>query len=166
MDITALFNLSYGVYVVTAWNQGEATGCVVNSAMQITATNPTVAISMNRDNFTHGCITETGFFAINVLSEDTDPVIIGKFGYQSGKNFKKFESTDWSVKGNLPVLSSAQSFIACRVIDKMETSTHTVFLGKVVDCQSLTDKTPMTYSYYHKVIKGKAPKNAPTYIEE
>ena len=63
----------------------------------------------------------------------------------------------------LPVVPQASAYIVCRVVDKMETSTHTVFLGEVTDCDILNDDPPMTYAYYHDVIKGRSPKNAPTY---
>lgn len=69
------------------------------------------------------------------------------------------------MKSFLPVVSDACAYIVCEVIDKMETSTHTVFLGKVLDADLLKKDDPMTYSFYHNVIKGKSPKNAPTYIE-
>ena len=62
MDNTALFNLSYGVYVVTTWGEGKATGCTANSAMQITATPATIAVSINHDNYTNKCIKDTGIF--------------------------------------------------------------------------------------------------------
>jgi flavin reductase (DIM6/NTAB) family NADH-FMN oxidoreductase RutF len=68
-----------------------------------------------------------------------------------------------TVKGYLPVVSDACAYITCEVVDKMETSTHTVFLGRVLDADILKQDEPMTYSYYHNVIKGKSPKNAPTY---
>ena len=69
------------------------------------------------------------------------------------------------MKEYLPVVSDACAYIVCEVVDQMETSTHTVFLGKVLDADILKKDEPMTYSYYHNVIKGKSPKNAPTYIE-
>ncbi len=167
MDKTALFNLSYGVYVVTAWaDGGKPTGCVANSAMQITSSPATVAVSINHDNYTNKCIKDTGVFALNILGESVDPLIIGGFGFRSGKDCNKFEGIDHLVKGYLPVLPQAISFISCKVINTMETDTHTVFLGEVTDAGNLNNDTPMTYAYYHKVIKGKAPKNAPTYVEE
>ena len=55
------------------------------------------------------------------------------------------------------------SYMVCQIIDTMETSTHTVFLGKVVEAEEMLDETPMTYDYYHRVVRGKSPKNAPTY---
>jgi len=66
----------------------------------------------------------------------------------------------------MPVVADACAYVVCEVIDKMETDTHTVFLGKVLDADMLKDDTAMTYAYYHNVIKGKSPKNAPTYIAE
>jgi len=64
----------------------------------------------------------------------------------------------------MPIVKDGCAYLVCEVINKMETSTHTVFLGKVLDADFISDEEPMTYSYYHKVIKGKSPKNAPTYI--
>ncbi len=163
MDKTALFNLSYGVYVVTTWAEGRPTGCTANSAMQITATPETIAVSINHDNYTNKCIKDTGVFAINILGENVDPMVIGSFGFRSGKDVDKFEGIEHLVKGYLPVLPQAVSYITCKVINTMETETHTVFLGEVTDAGNLSKDTPMTYSYYHKVVKGTAPKNAPTY---
>ena len=66
----------------------------------------------------------------------------------------------------MPVVSDACAYMTCEVINTMETDTHTVFLGKVLDADILQDDKPMTYAYYHEVVKGKSPKNAPTYIPE
>lgn len=166
MDMTALFNLSYGVYAVTTWAKGKPTGCIANSAMQITSKPATVAVSINHDNYTNECIKDTGVFALNILSENVDPMVIGTFGFRSGKDFDKFEGIEPLVKGYLPVLPQAMSYITCKVINTMETETHTVFLGEVTDAGNLKKETPMTYKYYHEVVKGTAPKNAPTYVEE
>ncbi len=163
MDKTALFKLSYGVYVVSTWNNGKATGCTANSAMQITSEPATIAVSINHDNFTNQCIKDTGVFALNILGENVDPMVIGSFGFRSGRDTDKFEGIDHLVKGYLPVLPQAMSYITCKVINTMETDTHTVFLGEVTDAGNLSNDTPMTYKYYHEVVKGTAPKNAPTY---
>lgn len=166
MNTNAFRTLSYGVYVVSTWDRGRATGCVANSAMQITSSPATVAVSINHDNYTNRCIADCGRFAIAVLSEQTDPSIIGTFGFQSGEKTDKFADTAYAIRGNLPVMEDACAYLVCEVIDKMETETHTVFLGKVVDADVLKGGDPMTYAYYHKVVKGKSPKNAPTYIPE
>lgn len=163
MNKTALFNLSYGVYVVTTWAKGKATGCTANSAMQITSSPATIAVSINHDNYTNECIKDTGVFALNILGETVDPMVIGTFGFRTGRDSDKFEGIEPLVKGYLPVLPQAMSYITCKVINTLETDTHTIFLGEVTDADNLSSDTPMTYSYYHKVIKGTSPKNAPTY---
>ena len=163
MNKQAIFNLSYGVYIVTTWGDGKPTGCTANSAMQITSDPAVIAVSINRDNYTNECIKDKGVFAINILGEKVKPLLIGTFGFRSGRDFNKFEGIQPLIKEMLPVLPDAMSYITCKVIDSVETSTHTIFLGEVTDCDVLSDDTPMTYDYYHKVIKGKAPKTAPTY---
>ncbi len=166
MNKNAFRQLSYGVYVVSTWDKGRATGCTANSVMQITSDPATIAVSINHDNYTNGCIQETGKFAISILGEHSDPGIIGTFGFRSGRDHSKFDGTEQLLKSFLPVVADACAYLVCEVVNRMETSTHTVFLGKVLDADMLKDDTPMTYAYYHNVIKGKSPKNAPTYIAE
>ena len=165
MNQSAFYNLSYGVYICTTWDEGRPTGCIANSAMQITSEPATVAVSINHDNFTHACIENCGYFALTILSENVNPRLIGKFGFFSGRDKDKFEGVNYTVREKLPIPDDGCAYIVCKVTNKMETSTHTVFLGEVIDADILKSETPMTYAYYHKVIKGKAPKTAPTYNE-
>lgn len=162
----AFRNMSYGVYVVSTLDGERPTGCVANSAMQITSEPATIAVSINHDNYTNSCIEKTGKFAISVLTEQSDAGIIGTFGFQSGKDVNKFDGVEAVEQEGISVVSDACSYIICKVINKMETATHTVFLGEVIAADVLKEEEPMTYAYYHKVVKGKSPKNAPTYIEE
>lgn len=166
MNKNVFRNLSYGVYIISTLDGERPTGCVANSVMQITSSPATIAVSMNHDNYTNLCIEKTGKFAVSILSEQSDPGLIGRFGFQSGKDVDKFDGVDAIEKEGLPVVSDACGYIVCNVIDKMETSTHTVFLGEVLDADVQKKEEPMTYAYYHKVVKGKSPKNAPTYIPE
>ncbi len=164
MNKTAFYNLSYGVYLCTSWDEGRPVGCVANSAMQITAEPATLAVSLNHGNYTNRCVSDTGYFSVCVLAEDCDPKLIGKFGFFSSREKDKFADLSWQVRGKLPVPDGAMCWFSCRVIDKMETATHTVFLGEVMDADVLKAGTPMTYAYYHKVLKGKTAAKAPTYI--
>ncbi|MBQ2923106.1 MAG: flavin reductase [Tyzzerella sp.] len=166
MNKNAFRNMSYGVYVVSTLDGERPTGCVANSAMQITSEPATIAVSINHDNYTNACIKKTGKFAISILTEQSDPGLIGTFGFQSGKDVNKFDGVETVVKEGLSVVADACSYLVCKVIDKMETATHTVFLGEVIAADVLKEEEPMTYAYYHKVVKGKSPKNAPTYIAE
>lgn len=165
MNIDVFRRISYGVYIVSAMDGDRPTGCVANSIMQITAVPATIAISMNRDNFTTSCIEKEEKFAIMILGETVDSSLIGTFGYQSGRDIHKFDNISYKMVDDLPVLEDTCGYLICKVVDKMEASTHTVYLAQVVDgdvCQ--IDENQMTYDYYHKVLRGSSPKNAPTYI--
>lgn len=166
MNANVFRNLSYGLYVISSLDEGRNTGCIANSAMQITSSPATIALSMNHDNFTNSCIAKTGKFAISILSETSDSSLIGRFGFQTGKDVNKFDGVDFDVKEGLPIIKDACGYIVCKVINTMETSSHTVFLGEVIDGDILDSDNAMTYAYYHKVVKGKSPKNAPTYLPE
>ena len=167
MDKQAFRKLSYGVYVVTSWGDGgKPTGCTANSAMQVTSDPAAVAVSINHDNYTNECIKNTQRFAINILGENSDPGIIGTFGFKSGRDNEKFNNNP-TIKDYLPIVEGSIAYITCKVTKTLETETHTVFLGEVTGAEvtNPTD-TPMTYAYYHNVIKGTSPKNAPTFIED
>ena len=166
MNQSAFHKLSYVVYVVSTWDEGRPAGCIANSAMQITSKPASIAVSINHDNYTNKCIEQSGRFAISILAEDSDPSIIGTFGFQSGKDVDKFAQVKYTVEDHMPVITDSCGYIVCRVIDKMETATHTVFLGEVEGAEVFGNRNAMTYAYYHQVVKGKSPKNAPTYIPE
>ena len=166
MDTNIFTKMSYGVYIVSTMDGERPTGCIANSIMQITSSPASVAVSMNHDNYTNSCIQNTGKFAVSILSELSAPSLIGQFGFQSGKDTDKFDGIDFSVREGLPVLNDCCGYLVCKVIDKMETSSHTVFLGEVIDGDTIGGAPAMTYAYYHNVVKGKSPKNAPTYIAE
>lgn len=159
-------SLSYGVYIISTLDGVRPTGCVANSAMQITSEPATIAVSINHDNYTNACIEKTGKFALSILSEESNPGLIGTFGFQSGKDVNKFDGVDAIEAEGLSVIADACGYVVCKVVDKMETATHTVFLGEVIAADVLKEEEAMTYAYYHKVVKGKSPKNAPTYIAD
>lgn len=166
MDKNVLRNLSYGVYVITSVDGDRSVGCIANSVMQITSKPATIAVSINHDNYTNGCIEKSGIFVISVLSVDSAPQIIGTFGFSTSKDRDKFAEIEGIAVDGTKAIANSIGYIVCKVINKMETETHTVFLGEVTDAVMLEGGIPMTYAYYHNVIKGKSPKNAPTYIEE
>ncbi len=157
--------LSYGVYIVSCKINDKYTGCTVNSIMQITSSPATIALSVNHENYTHSCIDKEKSFAVSILSEKSNPLAIGTFGFRSGRDIDKFNIIPYEIIDNLPVIKDSCAYLICKVIDKIETKTHTVFIASVENGDILDKNDPMTYSYYHNVIKGKSPKTAPTYIE-
>lgn len=164
MNNEVLKDFSYGVYIVSTVCKDRPTGCVVNAIMQVTY--DTVAISVHHDNFTNQCIKESGKFAVSILGVDVGENIIPVFGFQSGRNVDKFKNIDTIKIHGLDVISDSVGYVVCEVNDTLDTETHTIFLGKIIDGELLKNQIPMTYAYYHAVKKGQSPKNAPTYQEK
>ena len=154
MQKNAFHTLSYGVYAVTAMDVERPVGCIANSAMQITSQPPTLAISINQQNYTHDIIQKTGKLALCVLPEQTDLSVIGTFGFQSSREVEKFAEIAYDQKDGLPVLKQCCAWFTLEVIQQMNAGTHTVFLAKVLDCDRTTAQQPMTYAYYHNVLKS------------
>ena len=138
---------------------------VDDAPVQITSAPAQIAVSINHDNATHDQIAQSGKFALAILATDTDPALIGGFGYRSSRDADKFAGVSCTEKDGMPVPDGAMAWIICRVVKLMDAGTHTIFLGEVTDCDlNREDGIPMTYQFYHSVIKGASPKNAPTYI--
>lgn len=165
MDKKVLRNLSYGVYVVTSRDKDKNVGCIANSIMQVTSNPSVIAVSINHDNYTNKIIKENNKFGVSILKETTDAKIIGTFGFKSSKDTDKFEGINFKEIMEIPVLEDTCGYMVCKVIDTMETSTHTIFLGEVIEADDYSEENAMTYKYYHENLKGSSPKNAPTYEE-
>lgn len=165
MDKNVIRSLSYGMYVIGA-KKDRNVGCVVNTVVQITSDPIVIAVSINHDNYTNEVIKKTNRFSVSILDEDINPEIIGTFGYKSSRDVDKFEGFDYELFNDVPILMDTCGNMICNVINTIETSTHTIFLAEVIDMINYQNKTPMTYKYYHEVLKGKSPKNAPTYVSE
>ncbi len=170
MNTKAFHTLSYGIYVLTSIKNDTPYGCIINTAFQITSSPARIAVSCNRDNFTHGIISESGVFGISVLPESASSSLIGTFGYKSGRDIDKFAGVHWTIgmETDVPLLMEESiSTIECRVIEVLDVGTHTIFVGEVVNAEIHDESNKeMTYRYYHNELKGVAPKNAPTYIEK
>ena len=167
MDIKAMQDLSYGMYVISTKMNDKNVGCFVNTVTQITAENPIITVSVNKSNYTNEALRVNKKFAVSVLPEKTEPSVISKFGFYSSRDVDKFEDMEYDVIDDVPVVkNNICGYMICEIINVVECETHDVFFARVLDAQKENDYKPMTYSYYHEVIKGKAPKKAPTYVED
>ncbi|MEI0477456.1 flavin reductase [Brachyspira pulli] len=163
MNTFALTKLSYGMYILTTLDGDKPVGCTINTSTQITSTPTTIMISVNKSNYTNECIKKHGKFALSILSEKSDPTLIGGFGFRSSRDNNKFENVDYEMKEGLPVIKAANAYLICKVVDSLEVHTHTIFIGELLDAEILdNDANSMTYAYYHNVIKGKTPPKAST----
>ena len=168
MDLKALYFCSYGLYVVTSKDDGKHNGQVVNTVFQVTAEPPKIAVSINKGNHTHEFISKSGVFTASILSTDAPMPFIGTWGFKSGRDIDKFKDANFKAgtTGARILLDYTLAYIEAEVEKAIDVGTHTVFIGKVVDCEVISEGEPMTYAYYHEVRKGKTPEKAATYVKE
>lgn len=158
-------DLSYGLYIVTSVHEDRLNGQVVNTVIQVTSEPPRVAVIINKKNLTHEFILKSKLFSASVLEESTPMIFLGPFGFRSGRDVDKFTKVAFK-KGTTgcPLITDhALSVLEAEVIDQIDLGTHTIFIGNVVNSEILKQGRPLTYQYYHQVLKGKSPPNAPTY---
>lgn len=168
MNKKAIQKICYGVYIISSKSNGKLNGQIANTVFQITSEPPTVAISINKENLTHEFILKSKVFSVSVLARSAPMSLIGQFGFKSGRDIDKFHGINYKVSntGAPIILDSTVAYLDCEVLSSTDVGTHTVFIGKIVDADILSDEEPMTYAYYHEVKGGKSPKTAPTYIKE
>jgi flavin reductase (DIM6/NTAB) family NADH-FMN oxidoreductase RutF/rubredoxin len=168
MNGQALQKIGYGVYVISSRREGRVNGQIANTAFQVTSAPETIAISINKQNFTHELIQESKVFAVSVLGKTAPMTLIGRFGFKSGRDEDKFPGiqSKTGVTGAPYLLEHTVSYIEAEVIQEMDCGTHTVFLGRVVDGDILSPVEPMTYAYYHEIKGGKSPATAPVYQKD
>ena len=159
-----LWNLSYGVYIVSSMDNNRPIGCVANSIMQLT--HDCIAVSLNHQNYTNKIVKQNKTLSISILSNNVEDNLIPTFGFTSSKDNDKFENFEYNLINNLPIIKNACGYLTLEVVQEIELETHTLFIAKISSGDILNNDIPMTYKYYHDVIKGRAPKTAPTYIEE
>ena len=165
MDIRALNKLSYGMYIVTSGREAKCNGQVANTVFQVASQPPTIAVAINKQNYTHELIKNTGVFAASVLSKNCSLKLIGDFGFRCGRGIDKFEGINFKIGKTGPriVLDYSVAYLEAEVIREVDAGSHTIFIGKVVDAEVISEEEPMTYAYYHEIKGGTTPKSAPTY---
>lgn len=165
MNRAALHKIGYGVYIVTSGQNGKFNGQIANSIIQATAKPATVAICINKENYTHELIRTSRKFVVSILTQAAPMTFIGLFGFKSGRDVDKLKDTKTKpgVTGVPIVLDYSAGFIEAEVEGELDCGTHTIFLGKVVEADVTGEGEPMTYAYYQNVKGGKSPKTAPTF---
>ena len=157
VDASALFNISYGLYVVTT-NDGEKdNGCIVNTVVQITASPLKVAVTVNKQNYTCETIVKTGVLNVNCLTVDAPFKVFEQFGFASGRNTDKFKDCEplRSANGLVVLPRYINSFMSLKVEQYIDLGTHGMFVCEVTEANVISDKETMTYSYYHANVKPK-----------
>lgn len=161
----ALFDLSYGMYVVAASHGGRKNGQITNTVFQVTAEPPRMAVAVNKQNLTHELIAKSGAYSVSTLAEGTPMTFIGLFGFKSGRNTDKFAAVkhDTGQTGSPLVLDHTVSAFEVKVDLETDVGTHTLFIGEIVTARTFGSGKPLTYDYYRRVMCGKTPRGATTY---
>lgn len=155
MDKTAFYKLSYGLFVVTAHEEGKDNGCITNTVMQLTTSPNRISLAINKENYTHGMIERTGAFNVSILDESTPFDTFKHWGFQSGKNVDKLESITYSraENGITYITEHVNALLCAKVTETIDLGSHTLFIAEVVEAESLGDTPSATYAYYQKNIK-------------
>lgn len=163
---SALFNIGYGLYVVTAKENDKDNACIVNAVIQLTDNKLRVGVTINKQNYTHDMVKNTGVMNVNCLTEETPFAIFEYFGFQSGKDVDKFVSPDVPRADNSLVIlpDYSNSFFSLKVEQEVDLDTHTMFICEVTQAKVLSDKPTMTYSYYHANVKPKPQKKSKGWV--
>ena len=156
-DLTALFKIGYGLYVVTSNDGKKDNGLIVNTVTQVTNTPNRIAVTINKDNYSHHVIKQTGIMNINCLSTDAPFSVFETFGFKSGRNVNKFEGCTplRSDNGLVFLPRYINSFMSLKVEQYVDLDTHGMFICSVTEARVISDRDTMTYAYYHANVKPK-----------
>lgn len=156
-NLSALFNIGYGLYVVTSNDGKKDNGLIVNTVTQVTNTPNRIAVTINKENYSHHVIKQTGKMNINCLSTDAPFAVFEKFGFVSGRNTDKFEGCTplRSDNGLVFLPRHINSFLSLEVEQYIDLDTHGMFICKVTEARVISDKETMTYTYYQENVKPK-----------
>ena len=163
MDIKALYNLSYGVYLLTANDGGRDNGCIINTAVQVAENPARISISVIKKNLTCEMILNSGKFNLSCLDKTVTFDLIRRFGMQSGRDADKFEGLKTvfrSENGVLYLADMTNMYLSCKVVEHIDLGSHVLFIAELTDAVVMENTPSLTYAQYHAEVKPKpqAPK--------
>lgn len=154
-DLSALFNIGYGLYVITSNDGKKDNGLIVNTVTQVTNTPNRIAVTINKENYSHHIIKQTGLMNINCLTVDAPFKVFEAFGFVSGRSTDKFADCEplRSENGLVVLPRYINSFISLKVEQYVDLDTHGMFICSVTEARVLSDRETMTYTYYQDNVK-------------
>lgn len=166
MNMSAMFRLSYGLYILTARDGDKDNGCVVNTVTQVTVSPNRIVVAVNKDNYTHDMIVKTGIFNVSVLSEKSTFATYRHWGFQSGAEVNKAEGIEFyrSQNGLIFLAKETNAYLCASVVSMTDLGTHTLFLADVKDAAVLSGVPSVTYQYYQDHIKPAPPEKKKGFV--
>lgn len=139
--------ITQGMYVLTT----AGGGCIVDAVSRVGGSEqPLIAVAVAKTNHSHKLLRENDKFALSVLGEDADPKVIQTFGFRSSKDVDKCTECQTTEIAGVPVVENSLGYMVCEKVDAVDTETHTLFIGRMIEADVFADKTPMTYAYYQE----------------
>lgn len=160
-DTKTTRNLSYGLFVVTASQDGKDNGCITNTVMQPSSDPLTISVAINKANLTCEMIQATGKFTASIISEDATFDLFKHFGFQSGRDsdkFKDFEDCKRTSNGTMAITKGTNSYISVNVTLQVDLGSHILFIGTPAEGENISKVPSATYAYYFENIKPKPEK--------
>ena len=156
-DLTALFRIGYGLYVVTSNDGKKDNGLIVNTVIQLTDTPNRVAVNINKANYSHHVIKQTGVLNVNCLSTEAPFSVFEQFGFQTGRSVDKFagQTVHRSDNGLVFLDKYINAFMSLKVEDYVDLGTHGMFICSVTEARVMSNQETMTYTYYQNNVKPK-----------
>jgi flavin reductase (DIM6/NTAB) family NADH-FMN oxidoreductase RutF/rubredoxin len=156
MDITALFTITYGLFIAGVERNGKKNGCIINTAIQVTDEPNRISVTMRKSNYTTQLIRKKGSLAISVLSLDYPLESIKSFGMRSGRECEKFDDVEHKIdiNGNPYIEKNTLAYMSLNVSSIIDLDTHYMFICDVVDVERTEKGQPMTYADYRKLRTG------------
>lgn len=157
LNMNALFQIGYGLYVVTSHDGNKDNGLIVNTVTQVTSTPARVAVTINKQNYSHEIIQKTGIMNVNCLTVETPFKVFEAFGFVSGRNVDKFAGCEplRSENGLVVLPRYINAYMSLKVEQYVDLDTHGMFICSVTEADTISDLETMTYTYYHKNVKPK-----------
>ena len=160
-----MFQLTYGLFVLSARDGDKDNGCIVNTVQQVTDSPNRIIAVVNKSNYTHDMIMKTKAFNVSILSEKASFDLFQRFGFQSGRDVDKLEGLneyERAENGIIYITDGTNGYLSAEVTDTMDLGSHTMFVARVAEGDILDEAASVTYSYYHKNIKPQPEKTRTT----
>ena len=155
MNNSVMTKISYGLYVLTAKEDGKHNGCIINTLEQVANAPLRISIAVSKENYTHDMIMRAGEFNVSILNEKASFDQFKHFGFQSGREVDKFADYPMAISENglAYVVEGANGFVSGKVLTSIDLGSHTMFIAEVTGGEVLNEEPSATYDYYHKHIK-------------
>lgn len=163
--MSALYKLTYGLYILSVGDGEKLNGCVINTATQVTATPACIAVAVSKSNYTCDMINKKKSFTICPLLQEVSNNLVANFGFTSGETKNKYEKQSYKLDslGNPYITEGTACYLTCKLTQQLDLGSHIMFIGELIESEIFSEEQVLTYEYYQKNKKGKTSKNAPSY---